>query len=102
MLSTLEYIEVVEELTTQASFGKHTLHSVANHLVHTVGAFAKLFGSVEALTAGITSVAGVNFVGFLLAGEYHLGCIDDDHIVTTVHVRSKAGLVLTADQLGNL
>ena len=59
-------------------------------------------GGVEALTAWIASIACVDLVGLLLAGEDDFGSVDDDDVVTAVYVRSEVGFVLSAEQLGDL
>ena len=99
VLGSLIDIEVVKQATAERTFGQHAFHSVTEHLLYTVGLLTELGRSVEALTAGITSVAGVNLVGLFLAGELHLGGVDDDHIVTTVNMRSEGGLVLATNDL---
>ena len=71
-------------------------------LVHSVGTLAQLCRSVEALATGITSVTCVNLISLLLAGEHHLGGVDNDYVVTTIYMWSESRLVLAAEQLGYL
>ena len=102
VLCALIYIEVVEQCATERTLGEHTLDSVANNLVDTVLASTEIGRSVEALTTGIAGIAGVNLVSFLLTSEANLSGIDNDYVVSTVHVGSKVWLVLTTEQLCNL
>ena len=99
MLGTLIDKEVVEQRTTKGTLGQHTLHSVLQNTLYTERLLAELSGSVETLTTGIARVAGIDLVSLFLTSEYHLLCIDDDNVVTTVLVRSEGGLVLSADNL---
>ena len=102
MLCAVEYIEVVHQRATQRTLGQHAFDGVADHLVDAVLALAQLGGCVEALTAWIASIACVDLVGLLLAGEDDFGSVDDDDVVTAVYVRSEVGFVLSAEQLGDL
>ena len=72
---------------------------MAQHLVDTVLAGAQVGRCVETLAAWITSIACVDLVSLLLAGELDLGCVDDDDVVTAVGIRCEAGLVLATEQL---
>ena len=94
--------EVVHERTAQATLWQHTLNGMTQDLVHSVRTLAQFSRCVEALTTRITSVTCVNLISLLLAGEYNLGCIDNDYVVTTVYVGSETWLVLSAEQLGYL
>jgi hypothetical protein len=63
---------------------------------------AKFGRGVETLSTGIASVTSVDFVSLLLTSEDNLLGVDDDNVVATVLVRSESGLVLSADDLGDL
>lgn len=102
MLCAIEYIKIVQDMTSETAFGQHAFNCVTDDLVCTVLALAQLGRSVETLSARITSITGVHLVGFFLASEYHLSGIDDDNIVTTVYVRSEVRFVLSTQNLGNL
>ena len=102
VLATLVHVEVVEELSTQTVLGEHALHYAAEEFVSAVGLSHDGSGSVLALSAGVAGVSEVNTIGPLLAGEADLVGIDDDDVVAAVHVGSKVGLILTAQQFGNL
>ena len=99
MLCSLIYVEVVQQCTTEGAFGQHTLNGMLDDALYTEGLLAELGGSVETLATRIACVAGVNLVGLFLTSEYHLLCVDDDYVVTTVLIRSEGGLVLSADNL---
>ena len=76
-------------MASERTLWKHTLYSVANHLVHTALALAKISWSVETLTARITGITCVYLVGFLLTSKYHLRGVDKDYVVSTVYMRSE-------------
>ena len=76
MLCAVEYIEVVHQRATQRTLGQHAFDGVADHLVDAVLALAQLGGCVEALTAWIASIACVDLVGLLLAGEDDFGSVE--------------------------
>lgn len=100
VLCAIIHIEVVQQRAAERAFGQHALHGVTDDSFRSVWALAQLGRSVEALTTGITSIAGVNLISLLLSGENHLGGIDNDYIVTAIYVRCEVGFVLSADQLG--
>lgn len=102
MLCAVVDIEVVQQGAAEGTFGQHTLDSVLQNALYTEGLLAQLSRRVETLTTRIARIAGVNLVGLFLTSEYHLVSIDDDDIVTTILIRSEGGLVLSADDLGNL
>ena len=60
-------------------------------------AIEHLFRCGETLAARITGVANVHTVRQLLAGEADLVGVDDDDVVTTVHVRREIRLVLATE-----
>ena len=96
------YIEVTEELCTEAILGEHTLHHATHELVSSVGLCQNAGRRVLTLTAGIARVGIINTVGHLLAGEDELIGIDNDNIVATIYVRSVVGLVLSAQEFSHL
>ena len=98
VLGTCIDVQVVDELVAQTGLGQHTAHRLADEFLGTRG--KDLAGRGEALAAGIAGVAGVNAVGHLLAGETNLLGIDDDDVVTTVHMRGVTGLVLATEHEG--
>ncbi len=57
---------------------------------------------VDALATGIAGEAEIFAVGPFLAGQDYLIGIDDDHVVAAIYVGREAGLVLAAEDLGNL
>ena len=102
MLSAVEDVEVAHQAASERALGEHALNGVADDAVGTEVALAQLGRRVKALSAGITRVACVNLVGFLLACEHHLSGVDEDYVVTAVYVRSEIGLVLSTQDLGYL
>ena len=102
VLSSLIYVEVVQQAATERALGEHALNSMADNLLYSTLALAKLGGSVETLSTWITGITGVNLICLLLAGEYDLRGIDNDYVVSTIYVRSESWLVLSAEQFSNL
>ena len=102
VLCALINIEVAHQAAAQRTLRQHTLNGMTQNSVHAVRPLAEQRGRCEALTARITSVTSVDLVGLFLAREHHFLGVDDDHIVSTVHMGSEVGLVLSAQQLGNL
>ena len=52
------------------------------------------------ITDVTTTLAGVEFLLLLLAGEADFVSIDDDHEITRINVRSEDRVVFTTDQVG--
>ena len=99
VLGTCVNVQVVDELVTKTGLGQHALHRPTDEFG---GSFCKdLAGRGEALATRITGVANVNAVGHLFAGKTNLICIDDDDVVTTVHMRGVTGLVLATQHQGD-
>ena len=94
MLAPLIKVEIVDELRTKTVLGKHAFYG------HPYD-FSRLFPEHflrcrEALPAGITRMADILLVSHFVSSEPYLVRIDDDDIVSAVHVRSIARFVLTA------
>ena len=96
MFGTRIYVQVTEHLATQDGFGQHSLYSM---FYNEMGlAFEHLRRSGKTLATGITGMVYVNlFVEFLTRKTHFVG-IDNYHIVATIHVGGKIGLVLAAQQ----
>ena len=101
VLGTLVDVEVVEQLCGQFVFGKHTLDNAAEEFLVAVGLGDDVSRSAGLLTAGVHTVTEINAVGHLLSSELNLVGIDDDDVVTAIHVGSEAGLVLTTKELSH-
>ena len=87
MLVTCIKIEVVEELSTKTVLWKHAFDS---HPYEFGRLLCKdLLRGAETLSTWLTGVTNVHLVGHLLTSESHLVRVEDDDIVTTVHVRSE-------------
>ena len=99
---TFIYVHIVQELSTETVLGEHTLYYTTEQLLSTVLLSHDAGGSVLALTTGITRVGVVDAIRPLLTSEAHLVGVDNNHVVTTVHVRSKVRLLLTTEEFGNL
>ena len=72
MLGTLVDVEVVQQAASEGTLRQHTLHGMAEELLHTTVALAQLGRCLEALATRIARVTGVDLVGLFLTSEYHL------------------------------
>lgn len=99
MILTCKYMQVLEHCTSQTILGKHA----ANGMFHqATGILLSQVTVTDAtLPARITCIPDMLPVGPLIATHLYLLGIDDDHVITTINVRRKVGLVLAADQLRN-
>lgn len=108
MVGAVVDVEVLDELTSQAVFGEHTLHHTEEEGVHTgfevlvVGFLHEHFGGLLTLTAGIAGVVKVNLVGHLVAGKNDFVGVDDDDVVAAGYIGGVAGLVFAAEDLCHL
>ena len=107
MVRAVVDVHILDELTAEAVFGKHTLHHVEEEGVHAgfevlvVRFLHQHFGGRLALTAGVAGVTKIDFIGHLIAGEDDLVGVDDDDVVAALHVGGVAGLVLAAENFGD-
>lgn len=95
VLASFIQIKVVEKLCTKTVLRKHALHGVPDKICRFLREY--LGRSAETLTSRITRMTDIDPVCHLLAGEPYLACIDDDDVVTTIHVRSEVRLVLAPE-----
>ena len=95
MLGTCIDEQVTQELVTKTRLREHTLYRSPNQFGGVLG--EDFLRRREALSARITGVAGVNAVRHLLAFEGDLLTVDDDDVVTAVHVRREARLRLATE-----
>ena len=72
---------------------------MTDNLVNTTLTLAQLSGSIESLSAWITSITCVDLVSLLLTREDNLCSVDDDNVVSTIYVRSERWLILATQQL---
>lgn len=107
MVGAIVHVEVLDELTTEAVLGKHTLDYVEVEGMHTrlevlvERLLHQSLGSILTLTAGVTGVVIINTISHLFAGEDNLVGVDDDNVVAASYVRRVAGLVLSAENFRN-
>lgn len=107
MVGTIVHVEVLDELTTEAVLGKHTLDYMEVEGMHTrlevlvERLLHQSLGSILTLTAGVTGVVIINTISHLFAGEDNLVGVDDDNVVAACYVRRVAGLVLSAENFRN-
>ena len=94
VLGTCVDFEVTEKRVSETSLGQHSLYGV---LQKEFGLPFEAFSWIdETLSARVAGVSYIDLVGHLLARKPYLVGVDYDYIVTTVDMRSKAGLVLAA------
>ena len=89
VLCAIVDIEIIKQMTSQDTLGKHTLYCMADDALRTKRLLAKLLRGVETLTTGITSITSVNLIGLLLTCEDYLLGIDNNYIVTTIYMRGE-------------
>ena len=99
MLGAFIYIKVCEDVCTKTCLGEHTLYCSPDKFCGFL--LENLLGSAETLATRITGIANVNTVSHLLSLEDHLLCVYYDDVVTTVYVRSEAGLCLATEDKSN-
>lgn len=108
MLRTVVHVHVLDEATAKTVLGEHAFHHMNKQGVNAglevlvEGLLHEHFGSGFTLTTGIAGEREIHMVGHLLAGEFHLVGVNDDHIVTTLGVRGVRGLILTAKNFSHL
>ena len=100
MLRTGIHLEVLEDSLAQTGLGKHTANGLFDHELRLL--LQVVLSGCETLSAGITRVSYIDLLGQFVARELHLLRIDDDDVVTAIDVGRVAGLVLAAEDLGDL
>lgn len=93
-------VKVAKEFRSEARLGKHTANGLLYNARWVLGKL--LSRSTEPLATGIASVADVLFVVHLFTRQGHFGCIDNNYVISAVHVRGVVGLVLTAKAEGDM
>lgn len=83
----------------KAAFGQHAANCAFNDPGRVFG--EDLPRRCRFLTAGITTVREIDLVIHLFAGKADLSGVDNDDVVTAIHVRCEAGLVLAHQQVGH-
>lgn len=97
MLTPGVYLEAYRLCAALARVGHHAEDSLLND---PFGMGLAEFGrSGYNLIANIAGVAGVDLGAFLVAGKDDFVRIDDDDIITAVHVRGEDSLVLSTQQV---
>jgi len=94
------YMEVAEELGSQAVLREHPFDGLLDHCGGLLD--EELARRGDALAAGVPGVADILLVVHLVAGEDHLGGIDDDHIVAAIKMGGVVGLQLAPEHAGHL
>ena len=100
MLGASVDLELGQLLATESGLGEHAADRALDNLLRVL-----LHSLAEGLRLEAAIVAGVTVVGLvvgLVAGKLDLIGVDDNHEVTTVGVGRELGLVLAAQDLGNL
>lgn len=92
--------EVSEKRISEARLGQHAFNGV---LQEEFGLPSEgLYRIGETLSSRIAGVSRVDLVGHLLTREPYFVDVDNDDVVTAIHMRRKAGFVLAAEDLGHL
>ena len=87
-------LQLVEQPPAESILRQHPMH---RHLDHTLRPhLQELTRRGAADTARKAGVAMINFVRQLLAGQLHLGRIDDDDEVARILIRREVGTMLAA------
>ena len=78
-------------------------HPLNRFFKHTLGeaTFENLLRRRFLDTAGVPGVFVIDLVGRLVAGEFHLVDIDDDHVIAAIDVRGVARRGLAAQNVGD-
>ena len=84
-------------LARQTVTGQHALYRFGDSTLR-VGAFEDFTCSAVLDAAGMTGVPIVCFIGAFFASQLDFIRIDDDDIVTHIHMRGKAWLVLATKE----
>ena len=95
VLGTFIYVKIAEQLGSQSVLRKHASYSLLNYSQRL--AFEQLLGGCEALSAGITCVSYIHFVCQLFTCEFHFRCVENDYIVSAIHMWGIVDLVLASE-----
>ena len=100
VVGTFVNVEVTENSVTELRLGEHAAYGVFNN---EGGLALHLFGyGTDTLATRIAGVAHVVLLGEFVTRQDHFLCIDDDDIITTIAVGSKACLPFATQNHGNL
>ena len=92
-------MQIADELVTKTGLGEHSFDGPPHQFG---GSLRKdLLGSRETLATRITGVANVNTIVHLVTLEGNLLSVDDDDVVTAIHVRGVARFGLAAKDKSN-
>ena len=95
MLRTCIDEQVAQQLVTKTGLREHTLNSSPDQFGRSLS--EDLGRRREALSTRVTGVARIDAFGHLLSGEGYLLGVDDDDVVTAVHVGGEARLRLATE-----
>src|SRR5690606_32004305 len=93
VFSTRIHVQAAIQLVAQPVLRQHSANGVFHEPLRVFSA-DHCRGPLT-LTARIPGVREDYTVGPLLAGQAYLGSIDDDHVITAIHVGSISGLVFS-------
>ena len=80
--------------------GNHTANCALEEEFGSPG--TNLLGRLNLLAANISGVAGVNFLGFFVAAQTDLFCVDDYNVVSGVNMGSEDRLVFSPQKASSL
>ena len=93
-------LQLLGHLTSQGALGQHADDGMANRELRLLSQQLAIGRGLDA--AGIAAVMVLDLLVQLLAGEDHFVSVDNDHIVTGIHMGGIDGLVLPAKDIGHL
>eukprot|EP00657_Telonema_sp_P-1_P000756 TRINITY_DN1147_c0_g2_i6.p1 TRINITY_DN1147_c0_g2~~TRINITY_DN1147_c0_g2_i6.p1 ORF type:complete len:217 (+),score=41.89 TRINITY_DN1147_c0_g2_i6:158-808(+) len=88
--------KIAHLLTAKRTLRDHTLNRFLNHTLRETTT-EDLACSCRLNTTRVTCVTVVNLVSHFPAGQLHFFSVDNNHVVTAIHVRSVRGLVLPTE-----
>ena len=95
-------IKVIHDVVAKAVLGEHTSYNMLDKTLIALVTCSNIGRRELLLTTGIARETQINAVCPLVTSHLNLACIDDDYVVTTISIRSKAGFILTSQKFGNL
>src|SRR5210317_416398 len=100
MIGTAIDFKFSVHLTAELVFRQHPLDGFPDQFFRSL--FKQLVGSNCRQTASIAAVTIILFLSQLVSGQTDFLCVEDDDEVTGVNTRGENGLVLAAQDTGNL
>ena len=100
MFAASIYMKFGENLSTEAVVRNHAFNSELYHSYRVI--FQHIASFYIAVAAEVTGMTEIDFLSQFFAGQNNLICIDNDYVITGVHMRGKGRFVFTAQDFCNL